>query len=228
MNTRAVPALPSRTQRLADTARARELAHGWDTGQTPAADVFGHVIEEVATGLHPDAILTLDAGNFSTWIHRVLRMQPSQTMLAAACGAMGMGVPAALAASLRHPTRQVQAFCGDGGFLMTGNELTTAVGRRLPLKVVVANNASYGTIRSYQERQFPGAGAWHHLAQPGFRRAGQGLRRGRLSRVAGGPGARDGGAVSGRAGSGLAGGGMRHRTDHGRNHLVTVAALSAA
>lgn len=155
MNAQAVPALPSRTQWLAATAKARELAHGWDKGQTPAADVFGHVIGAISSGLRLDAIVTLDAGNFSTWIHRVLRMQPSQTMLAAACGAMGMGVPAALAASLRHPTRQVLAFCGDGGFLMTGNELATAVGRHLPLKIVVANNGSYGTIRSYQERQFP-------------------------------------------------------------------------
>lgn len=155
MLARPVPALPSRTQWLADTAQARELAHGWDARQTPTADVFGHAIQAIATQLAPDAIVAVDAGNFSTWIHRVLRMQPSQTMLAAACGAMGIGVPAALAASLRHPSRQVLAFCGDGGFLMTGNELATAVGRQLPLKIVVANNSSYGTIRSYQERQFP-------------------------------------------------------------------------
>ncbi len=155
MISRAVPTLPSRAQWLAETAQARELAHGWDERQTPSADVFGNVISAISASLKRDAIVTLDAGNFSTWIHRILRMQPSQTMLAAACGAMGMGVPAGLAASLRHPARQVLAFCGDGGFLMTGNELATAVGRRLPLKIVVANNGSYGTIRSYQERQFP-------------------------------------------------------------------------
>ncbi|MEP6971390.1 MAG: thiamine pyrophosphate-dependent enzyme, partial [Betaproteobacteria bacterium] len=168
MNGRAVPTLPSRKQWLAITANARDLAHGWDADQTPEADVFGHVTQAIAAGLTPDAIVTLDAGNFSTWVHRIVRMQPSQTMLAAACGAMGIGVPAALAASLRHRNRQVLAFCGDGGFLMTGNELATAVGRQLPLKIVVANNSSYGTIRSYQERQFPGRVHGTVLHNPDF------------------------------------------------------------
>jgi acetolactate synthase-1/2/3 large subunit len=150
-----VPALAPRAEWLARTADARGQAHGWDARQTPAADVFGHVIQAIQAKLAGDAIVTLDAGNFSTWVHRVLRFQTSHTMVAAACGAMGMGVPGALAASLRHAQRQVLAFCGDGGFLMTGNELSTAVGRELPLKIIVANNGSYGTIRSYQERQFP-------------------------------------------------------------------------
>lgn len=152
---RPVAALPPRDAWLAEVAQAREGAHGWDAAQTPAQDVFGHVVQAIAAELAPDAIVTLDAGNFSTWVHRILRLQPTHTLLAAACGAMGMGVPAALAAGLRHPGRQLLAFCGDGGFLMTGNELASAVGRRVPLRIVVANNGSYGTIRSYQERQFP-------------------------------------------------------------------------
>lgn len=150
-----VPALPDRRAWLAQAAQARELAHAWDAAATPAGDVFGHTVQAIARQLADDAIVTLDAGNFSTWVHRVLRFRPTQTLLAAACGAMGMGVPAALAASLRHPGRQVVAFCGDGGFLMTGNELATIAARGAAPKIVVANNGAYGTIRSYQERQFP-------------------------------------------------------------------------
>lgn len=155
MNQLKRPDLPARADWLAEVERARELAHGWDAGRTPEADVFGHVVQALAARLDEDAIVTLDAGNFSTWVHRILRFRGTQRLLSAACGAMGMGVPAALAAALRHPQRQVLAFCGDGGFLMTGNELATAVGRQLALKIIVANNGSYGTIRSYQERQFP-------------------------------------------------------------------------
>lgn len=168
MTRSAVPALPARDDWLAEVAKARVLAHGWDVTRTAAADVLGHVMLAINAALAPDAVVTLDAGNFSTWVHRVLGFQPSQTMLAAACGAMGMGLPAALAAALRHPQRQVLAFCGDGGFLMTGNELATIVGRGLPVKVVVANNGSYGTIRSYQERAYPGRVHGTTLHNPDF------------------------------------------------------------
>jgi acetolactate synthase-1/2/3 large subunit len=81
---------------------------------------------------------------------------------------MGSGVPAAIAAGLRHPDRKVVAFCGDGGFLMTGNELATAVARRLDVKIVISNNRSYGTIRSYQEKAFPGRPLGTDLCNPDF------------------------------------------------------------
>lgn len=168
MNALSTPTLPDRERWLGEVARARELAHGWDAARTPEADVFGHVVQALAAGLEGNAVVTLDAGNFSTWVHRVFRFKPTQRLLSAACGAMGMGVPAALAASLRHPQRQVLAFCGDGGFLMTGNELATAVGRGLSLKIVVANNGAYGTIRSYQERQFPHRVSGTALHNPDF------------------------------------------------------------
>jgi acetolactate synthase-1/2/3 large subunit len=81
---------------------------------------------------------------------------------------MGSGVPSALSASLRHPDRQVIAFCGDGGFLMTGNELSTAVARPLNIKIVNSNNQSYGTIRSHQERRFPKRLWGTDLSNPDF------------------------------------------------------------
>jgi acetolactate synthase I/II/III large subunit len=73
-----------------------------------------------------------------------------------------------LSASLRYPNNQVIAFCGDGGFLMTGNELATAVARRLNIKIVISNNQSYGTIRSYQEKAFPQRPCGTDLSNPDF------------------------------------------------------------
>jgi acetolactate synthase-1/2/3 large subunit len=81
---------------------------------------------------------------------------------------MGSGVPSALSASLRYPNRQVIAFCGDGGFLMTGTELATAVARRLNMKIVISNNQSYGTIRTHQERAFPKRPWGTDLSNPDF------------------------------------------------------------
>jgi acetolactate synthase-1/2/3 large subunit len=77
-------------------------------------------------------------------------------MLAPIAGAMGFGVPAAVAASLRHPGRQVICLVGDGGLLMTGSELAVALERGLPLKVIVSENGMYGSIRIHQEREYPG------------------------------------------------------------------------
>src|SRR2546430_16729910 len=83
---------------------------------------------------------------------------------------MGFGVPAAVAALLRGSDVPVVAFVGDGGFLMNGSELATAVARGLPLVVVLSNNGSYGTIRMVQEREFPGRPIATDLVNPDFAR----------------------------------------------------------
>ena len=88
--------------------------------------------------------------------------------MASAAGAMGMGVPSAVASSLRNPKRQVICFVGDGGFLMTGNEMIAAVERNLPIRFVVSNNGSYGTIRLYQERNYPDRSFATDLTNPDF------------------------------------------------------------
>ena len=82
-----------------------------------------------ALGRHlpADGIVTMDAGNFGSWLHRHFRFRSSQGLVGAVSGAMGLGTPAAVAAALRYPTRQVVGLVGDGGFLMTGSELATAV-----------------------------------------------------------------------------------------------------
>jgi acetolactate synthase-1/2/3 large subunit len=129
---------------------------------------FGHVVAALADALPDDAILTTDAGNFASWLHRHFPFRSTQVLLGAASGSMGLGVPAAVAAALRCPRRPVASIIGDGGFLMTGNELATAVQYGARIKLFVSNNKSYGTIRLYQEKQYPGRTIATDLANPDF------------------------------------------------------------
>jgi len=141
------------------TPRIRDTDDGLD---------FALVAQELDAQLPDRAVLTLDAGHFSSWIHRYVRLRPGQRLLALAGGAMGFGVPAAVAAVLREPTGTAVAVVGDGGLLMTGNELAVArAAGRAPV-VVVADNASYGTIRDHQGRYFPDADCGTGLANPDF------------------------------------------------------------
>ena len=110
----------------------------------------------------------MDAGNFGSWLHRHFRFRSSQRLLGAVSGAMGLGTPGAVAAALRYPTRQVVGLVGDGGFLMTGSELATAVQYGARVRLFVANNGSYGTIRLHQEKQFPVGVAGTTLTNPDF------------------------------------------------------------
>jgi acetolactate synthase-1/2/3 large subunit len=103
--------------------------------------------------LPEEVLLTNDAGNFSTFLHRYWRYNHPRTQLAPANGAMGYGVPAAVAAKLAAPERCVVACCGDGGFLMTGQELETAVRYGVPILVVVFRNGMHGTIAMHQARE---------------------------------------------------------------------------
>ena len=125
---------------------------------TPRPDglEFGVVVSAAAGLAAPDAVISVDAGHFSSWVHRLWPWSPEQQLIGAVSGAMGLGVPGAVAASLRFPGRQVIAFVGDGGFMMTGAELATAVRQRADLTIVVGNNSAYGTIRHHQELQHPG------------------------------------------------------------------------
>src|SRR5690606_9215662 len=91
------------------------------------------------------------------------------TQLAPTSGAMGYGVPAAVAAALLYPERTVVNIAGDGDFLMTGQELATATtyGARKLISMVV-DNGSYGTIRMHQEREFPARVSGSDLGNPDF------------------------------------------------------------
>lgn len=118
--------------------------------------------------LPDDSIICNGAGNFSGWWHRYWRYNGFPTQLAPTAGAMGYGVPAAVAAALRHPERTVIALAGDGDFLMNGQELATAVQYGADLLVVLVDNGTYGTIRMHQEREFPGRVSGTTLHNPDF------------------------------------------------------------
>ncbi len=118
--------------------------------------------------LPDDAIVTVDAGNFSGWPQRYLRFGGGRRLLGAANGAMGYGVPAAVAAALAEPARTVVACVGDGGFGMTGQELATAVAAGVAPMVLVFDNGMYGTIRMHQERAYPDRVIATDLKNPDF------------------------------------------------------------
>lgn len=118
--------------------------------------------------LPEDTIYCNGAGNYTVWVHRFTRYRRWGTQLAPQSGAMGYGIPAALAAQLLHPERAVVAFAGDGCFQMCGQELATMVAERLPVLVIVANNRMLGTIRMHQERRFPGRVMSTDLINPDF------------------------------------------------------------
>ena len=135
------------------------------------------VVKTVARLVPADTVFTNGAGNFSGWPQRYLRFaalhQGGRTQLAPTSGAMGYGLPAAVAAALLEPQRCVVNFAGDGDFLMTGQELATAMaygaGRGAgKLIVIVVDNGSYGTIRMHQERDYPGRVSGSDLFNPDF------------------------------------------------------------
>jgi len=141
----------------------------WQAQKTiPGAVQMWDVMQHLESVLPPDAILTNGAGNYATWVHRFHRYRGFRTQLAPTSGAMGYGVPAAIAAKAVHPDRVVVAFAGDGCFLMTGQELATAVQYKLNVIFIVVNNNMYGTIRMHQEREFPGHVHGTTLVNPDF------------------------------------------------------------
>ena len=99
----------------------------WESKSANDGVVFGHVTEALNKHLAKDAVITTDAGNFSSWPARYLHMGQENMFLGATVGAMGPGVPSGVAAGISTPGRQIVVFVGDGGIMMTGNELATAV-----------------------------------------------------------------------------------------------------
>ncbi|MDH5753359.1 MAG: thiamine pyrophosphate-dependent enzyme, partial [Deltaproteobacteria bacterium] len=129
---------------------------------------YERVMAGLASTLPADAIITVDAGNFSGYLQRYHSYPAPECLLGPTVGAMGYGLPAAIAAKLAFPERVVVGTSGDGGFLMTGQELATACQYGVPIIHLVFNNFSLGTIRMHQERSYRGRVLGTELVNPDF------------------------------------------------------------
>ena len=135
---------------------------------------FAHLIDGLGKLAPDNCIITNDAGNFTSWMHHRFPFRSSMKLIGSEIGAMGMGIPAGIAAALRFPNRQVFSLVGDGGALMTGSELATAVAQKAKIRVIVANNQHYGTIRYHQELHFPTRDHYAtNLVNPNFAKYGE-------------------------------------------------------
>ena len=152
----------------AAAAHADYLAWSEKATPQPGPVNLGEVIVWLRENLPPEAIITNGAGNFAGWIHRFYRFRKYATHVAPTSGSMGYGFPAAVAMKLLHPDREVVCIAGDGDFLMTGQDFSTAVQYKLPIIVVLADNGLYGTIRMHQEREYPGRVIATALHNPDF------------------------------------------------------------
>ena len=129
---------------------------------------LGTAMQELETLLTPDAVITTDAGNFAGWATRFINFRDGQRYIGPTNGAMGYSLPAAVGAKIMFPDRMVVSMVGDGGFLMTGQEIATAFHHGVAPIVLVFNNQMYGTIRMHQERAYPGRVSGTGLTNPDF------------------------------------------------------------
>jgi acetolactate synthase-1/2/3 large subunit len=116
---------------------------------------FAAVVCEVDKHLADDAVVTSDAGNFGSYLHRYISFKPGQEFLSSVVGAMGSGMPMAVAGGLRRPGKQVVAFMGDGGALMMGNEIATACQYGGTPIIIISDNSMYGTIGMHSYVRYP-------------------------------------------------------------------------
>jgi acetolactate synthase-1/2/3 large subunit len=141
----------------------------WRKPRAIPGDVqMGEVIQQLRAHLPEDAILTNGAGNYATWLHRHFSYRHFRSQLAPTSGAMGYGVPAAIAAKSLYPERAVVALAGDGCFMMSAQELATAMQYDLHVLFIVVNNSHFGTIRMHQERHYPNRVHGTGLTNPDF------------------------------------------------------------
>jgi len=148
---------------------ARAAYEQWQEPQeTPGALKMEQVISHLNTALADDAILTNGAGNYSAWLHRYYRYRGWRTQLAPTSGSMGYGLPAAIAAKLHHPERDVICLAGDGCFQMVSQEFGTACEQGAAVITLVSDNGMYGTIRMHQQRHYPGRPSGTMMKNPDF------------------------------------------------------------
>lgn len=160
---------------------ARELRQihasnaAWPQRQADDGVRFAHVVRHLKALAPADVRVCLDAGTFAAPVYRHFGFDFPQRLMAPLAGAMGYGTPAAVATALREPDRPVVCLVGDGGFMMTGNEMIAAVERGLPILFILANNGSYASIRIHQERAYPTRHPGTDLFNPDFSTIAQGF-----------------------------------------------------
>jgi len=150
-------------------AQAHQVYLDWNRsvsvdGPVQLSDIF-HSVRNL---VDEDTILCNGAGLNTGWLHRFFRYRKYRTQLAPTSGTMGYGLPAAIAAKLRNPERCAVAVCGDGDFMMNGQELATAIQYRANIIVIVINNGIYATIRMHQEREYPQRVIGTDMVNPDF------------------------------------------------------------
>ena len=135
---------------------------------TPGLVKMEKIIEHLSETLPEDAIITNGAGNYNGWLHRYFSYKSWKTQVGSTSGSMGYGLPAALAAKLSYPKKDVICLSGDGCFQMTMQEFGTACQYGLNIIVIISNNSIYGTIKMHQEREFPGRPSGTSMVNPNF------------------------------------------------------------
>jgi acetolactate synthase-1/2/3 large subunit len=166
-STTAIP--PARREWVSRLRLLAERHATWPAGKKPGDGIdFTEVVAALHRHATRDMLLCVDAGTFAAPVYRHFPFAPPQRLMAPLSGAMGYGVPAAVASQLRYPNRKVVCLVGDGGFLMTGNEMIAAVERQLPIVFVLSHNSAYGSIRIHQEKIYPGRHRGTTLFNPHF------------------------------------------------------------
>ena len=157
------PKWASWTEELRSLREAQRAVPNYD-----GALNLGTCMRELESLLGPDAIVTTDAGNFAGWASRFINFREDQRYIGPTNGAMGYSVPAGVGAKIAFPDRMVVSMVGDGGFMMTGQEIATAFHHGVAPIVLVFNNQMYGTIRMHQERTYPYRVSGTALTNPDF------------------------------------------------------------
>lgn len=148
---------PLTVERESWLSRARRVYLDWrKPTKSPGPLQLGEIVAWLGRRLPANAVVSNGAGNYTLWVHRFYPFRALGSQLAATSGSMGYGLPAAIAAKLANPERPTVCFAGDGCFLMTCQELATAVQHKANVIIIVVNNSSYGSIRMHQEKQYPG------------------------------------------------------------------------
>src|SRR6266571_4913490 len=172
------PAPPPNPGRQGWIDEYRKVQQAWATPpERPTSQVsMEKVMMDMKTTLPKDSIHAVDAGNFALWVHQYQEFSVPDTFFGPTVGCMGYGVPSAIGAKLAHPNRVAIAHCGDGGFLMTGQEMATAAQYGINIITVVYNNSALATIRMHQEAQYPNRPSGTDFVNPDFAALGTAYR----------------------------------------------------